>query len=260
MNAISVQSLTAGYDQHMILQDVNVEIPEGKITVMIGPNGCGKSTLLKNIARIHKPKKGKILLYQEDMQKIHPKQIAKKMAILPQSPITPEGLLVKELVAYGRFPYQKPLGSLTKEDYEIMDWAMKETGVYDQREQYVENLSGGQRQRAWIAMALAQQGDVLVLDEPTTYLDISYQLEILELLKKLNQEKKQTIVMVLHELQLACRYGDHIIGMKDGKIIFEGHPNNVISEENLNKLYGINVQLHHDKIKNYPVIMDYHIG
>ena len=179
--------------------------------------------------------------------------------MLPQSPVTPTGLLVKELVAYGRFPYQKPLGSLSKEDYEIINWAMKETGVYDQREQFVENLSGGQRQRVWIAMALAQQGDILVLDEPTTYLDISYQLEILELLKTLNQKKKQTIIMVLHELQLACRYADHIIGMKEGKIVFEGHPKEVINEAHLQELYGIKAQLHYDKDKNYPVIMDYHI-
>lgn len=259
MNAISVKSLTAGYEHRIILEDIHVDIPEGKITVMIGPNGCGKSTLLKNIARIQKPKKGQIFLYQEDIQKMHSKQIAKKLAMLPQSPVTPTGLLVKELVAYGRFPYQKPLGSLSKEDYEIINWAMKETGVYDQREQFVENLSGGQRQRVWIAMALAQQGDILVLDEPTTYLDISYQLEILELLKTLNQKKKQTIIMVLHELQLACRYADHIIGMKEGKIVFEGHPKEVINEAHLQELYGIKAQLHYDKDKNYPVIMDYHI-
>lgn len=259
MSAIEVRSITAGYGQHVILKDLSVAIPKGKVTMIIGPNGCGKSTLLKHIARIKRPIEGSIFLDHEDMAALHPKAIAKKMAILPQSPIAPSGLLVKELVSFGRFPYQKPIGPLQKEDWRIIDWAMKETGIFAQKDSLVEALSGGQRQRAWIAMALAQKTDIIVLDEPTTYLDISYQLEILELLKQMNQTTGQTIVMVLHELNLACRYGDHIIGMKEGTILFEGKPNEVITPEHLHDLYGIRVQLQNSKDQTYPICVDYEL-
>lgn len=260
MNAIEVHDITAAYENHVILEHFNVNIPKGRITMIIGPNGCGKSTLLKNIARIHKPKKGSILLNGHDMAKLHPKDIAKKMALLPQNPLTPSGLLVKELVAFGRFPYQKPLGGLHKDDLDIVTWAMKETGVYDQREELVENLSGGQRQRAWIALALAQKSDVLVLDEPTTFLDISYQLEILEFLIRLNQTGNHTIVMVLHELNLACRFADHMIGMKDGRIIFEGSPNEVITSKHLKELYAIDTRIQISEDGRYPICVDFQLS
>lgn len=259
MNAIEVYDITAGYENRVVLEHLNVNIPKGRITMIIGPNGCGKSTLLKNIARIHRPKKGSILLNGHDMAKLHPKDIAKKMALLPQNPITPSGLLVKELVAFGRFPYQKPLGGLHKDDLDIIAWAMKETGVYDQREELVENLSGGQRQRAWIALALAQKSELLVLDEPTTFLDISYQLEILELLKRLNQTGDHTIVMVLHELNLACRFADHMIGMKDGRIIFEGSPSEVVTSKHLKELYAIDTQIQISENGRYPICVDFQL-
>lgn len=257
MSAIEVQSITAGYGKHIILEDVSVRIPKGKVTMIIGPNGCGKSTLLKHIARIKRPGKGRILLEQRDMAKLSAKAIAKKMAILPQSPVAPSGLLVKELVSFGRFPYQKPMGPLQKEDMEIIERSMKQTGILAQKDALVETLSGGQRQRAWIALALAQNTDIIVLDEPTTYLDISYQLELLELLKQMNTDSGQTIIMVLHELNLACRYADHIIGMKQGKILFEGKPNDVITPEHLHDLYGIRVQLQKSKDGSYPICVDY---
>lgn len=257
MSAIEVQSITAGYGKNIILEDLSVSIPKGKVTMIIGPNGCGKSTLLKHVARIKRPGKGRILLEQEDMAKLPAKAIAKKMAILPQSPVAPSGLLVKELVSFGRFPYQKPMGPLQREDMEIIERAMKQTGILAQKDTLVETLSGGQRQRAWIAMALAQNTDIIVLDEPTTYLDISYQLEILELLKQMNMDTGQTIIMVLHELNLACRYADHIIGMKQGKILFEGNPNDVITPEHLHDLYGIQVQLQKSKNGSYPICVDY---
>lgn len=257
MSAIEVQSITAGYGKHIILEDVSVRIPKGKVTMIIGPNGCGKSTLLKHIARIKRPGKGRILLEQKDMAKLSSKAIARKMAILPQSPVAPSGLLVKELVSFGRFPYQKPMGPLQKEDMEIIERSMKQTGILAQKDTLVETLSGGQRQRAWIALALAQNTDIIVLDEPTTYLDISYQLELLELLKQMNKDSGQTIIMVLHELNLACRYADHIIGMKQGKILFEGKPNDVITPEHLHDLYGIRVQLQKSKDGSYPICVDY---
>lgn len=260
MNAIHVQQLTAGYQHHMILKQLDVAIPSGRITIIIGPNGCGKSTLLKNMARILKPSAGRILINNKDIRTMSAKAIARQMAILPQSPITPSGLIVSELVAYGRFPYQKPLGGLHKEDIEIIEWAMKETGVSAFQDAPVANLSGGQRQRVWIAMALAQKTDIILLDEPTTYLDIAYQLDVLELLKRLNREQGKTIVIVLHELNLACRYADHIIAMKDGTIVFEGIPNDVVTREHLSKLYGIQVQLQQSQDKRYPICVDFQIG
>ena len=253
---IEIKNLQAGYDKTIILPNISLTIPRNKITALIGQNGCGKSTLLKTISRILPAQKGTISLDGKDMQKMSHKEIAKKMAVLPQSPTAPEYLTVKELVSYGRFPYQKPLSSLTKEDHEIISWAMEKTGVYDWKDHKVSALSG-QRQRAWIAMVLAQKSDILILDEPTTYLDISYQLEILELLKELNLEHQLTVVMVLHELNHAAKFADHIIGLKKGTLIFEGAPMEVITKENLNKLYDINAQLMYDTTQSYPICFDY---
>lgn len=253
---IEIKNLQAGYDKTIILPNISLTIPRNKITALIGQNGCGKSTLLKTISRILPAQKGTISLDGKDMQKMSHKEIAKKMAVLPQSPTAPEYLTVKELVSYGRFPYQKPLSSLTK-DHEIISWAMEKTGVYEWKDHKVSALSGGQRQRAWIAMVLAQKSDILILDEPTTYLDISYQLEILELLKELNLEHQLTVVMVLHELNHAAKFADHIIGLKKGTLIFEGAPMEVITKENLNKLYDINAQLMYDTTQSYPICFDY---
>ena len=254
---IEIKNLQAGYDKTIILPNISLTIPRNKITALIGQNGCGKSTLLKTISRILPAQKGTISLDGKDMQKMSHKEIAKKMAVLPQSPTAPEYLTVKELVSYGRFPYQKPLSSLTKEDHEIISWVMEKTGVYEWKDHKVSALSGGQRQRAWIAMVLAQKSDILILDEPTTYLDISYQLEILELLKELNLEHQLTVVMVLHELNHAAKFADHIIGLKKGTLIFEGAPMEVITKENLNKLYDINAQLMYDTTQSYPICFDY---
>ncbi len=205
MEAIKVSQLDVAYDDKYIIKNMNLEIPKGKITMIIGSNGCGKSTLLKSIARIIMPKKGDILLNGVALKEQAPKEIAKKMAVLPQSPSVPSGLLVKELVSYGRFPYQSAMGGLKQKDIELINWAMEVTGISDFANRPVDRLSGGQRQRAWIAMALAQDTEILVLDEPTTYLDMAHQLEILLLLKKLNQEANRTIVMVLHELNNATK-------------------------------------------------------
>lgn len=257
MQVIEVKDLVGGYGQVNILEGLNVSIPKGKITIIIGPNGCGKSTLLKHIARILKPKQGTIQLNGQNMGNMHPKEIAKMMAFLPQSPMTPAGLLVKELVSFGRFPYQKPFAGLNKEDLEIINWSLHKTGVYDVNDKQVDELSGGQRQRVWIAMALAQKTDIVLLDEPTTYLDIAYQLEVLELLRELNQNHQKTIVIVLHELNFACRFADHIIGMKYGHIVFEGTPNEVITSEHLKELYGIHVELQLSSDQQYPICVDY---
>lgn len=257
---INVTNLKVSYDDVVIIDKLNVEIPKGKVTMIIGTNGCGKSTLLKSIARIINPKKGEIKINGETIKSQAPKEIAKQMAVLPQNPSVPSGLLVKELVAYGRFPYQTPMGGLREKDVKMVNWALEVTGMTEFADRAVDRLSGGQRQRAWIAMALAQETDILVLDEPTTYLDMAHQLEILQLLKKLNVEQNRTIVMVLHELNNATKFADHIIGMKAGKKIFSGKPIEVITEKNLNTLYGINAKLILDETQSFPICVDFAIA
>lgn len=259
MDAISVKNLDVAYEDKYIIKNMNLEIPKGKITMIIGSNGCGKSTLLKSIARIITPKKGEIKLDGVSLKAQAPKEIAKKMAVLPQSPIVPSGLLVKELVSYGRFPHQKAMGGLKEKDIEMINWAMKVTGIFELADRTVDSLSGGQRQRAWIAMALAQETEILVLDEPTTYLDLAHQLEILMLLKKLNEEENRTIVMVLHELNNATKFAHYLVGVKEGQIVFSGKPLDVITEENLLMLYGIHATLQLDETKQYPICVDFHL-
>ena len=259
MDAIEVKDLDVAYEQKYIIKNMNLEIPKGKITMIIGSNGCGKSTLLKTIARIITPKKGEIKLDGVSLKAQAPKEIAKKMAVLPQSPIVPSGLLVKELVSYGRFPYQSAMGGLKEKDIEMVNWAMKVTGIAEFSERSVDSLSGGQRQRAWIAMALAQETEILVLDEPTTYLDMAHQLEILMLLQKLNKEENRTIVMVLHELNNATKFADYLIGVKEGEVVFRGKPLDVITNENLYTLYGIDAKLQLDETGHYPICVDFSI-
>lgn len=259
MEAIKVTNLDVAYEQKYIIKNMNLEIPKGKITMIIGSNGCGKSTLLKTIARIITPKKGEIQLNGTSIQAQAPKEIAKKMAVLPQSPIVPSGLLVKELVSYGRFPYQSAMGGLKQEDIDMVNWAMNVTGIASFADRPVDSLSGGQRQRAWIAMALAQDTEILVLDEPTTYLDMAHQLEILLLLQKLNQEENRTIVMVLHELNNATKFADYLVGVKEGQVVFSGHPLDVITKDNLRTLYGIEATLQLDESKQYPICVDFSI-
>lgn len=259
MDAIEVKDLDVAYEQKYIIQNMNLEIPKGKITMIIGSNGCGKSTLLKTIARIITPKRGEIKLDGVSLKAQAPKEIAKKMAVLPQSPIVPSGLLVKELVSYGRFPYQSAMGGLKEKDIEMVNWAMKVTGISEFSERSVDSLSGGQRQRAWIAMALAQETEILVLDEPTTYLDMAHQLEILMLLQKLNKEENRTIVMVLHELNNATKFADYLIGVKEGEVVFCGKPLDVITHENLYTLYGIDAKLQLDETGQYPICVDFSI-
>ena len=257
---ISVSDLQVGYDDNIIIEQMNLSIPKGKITMIIGSNGCGKSTLLKTVARIITPKKGEVKINGMDIKKQAPKEIAKRMAVLPQSPQVPSGLLVKELVSYGRFPYQSAMGGMKEHDVEVVNWAMKSTGIFEFANRPVDSLSGGQRQRAWIAMALAQETDILVLDEPTTYLDMSHQLEILMLLKKLNEEQKTTIVMVLHELNNATKFANHLIGMRKGSVVFEGSPKDVITKDNLRTLYGIEAKLQLDETGSYPICVDFEIA
>ena len=259
MEAIRVKNLSVAYEDNLIIDRMNLTIPKGKISIIIGANGCGKSTLLKTIARIIKPKNGDIFINTNNIRHQKEKSLATQVAFLPQGPVCPSGLTVKELVVFGRFPHQKMIGGLKSHDKDIIQWAIEETGLKEFADKPVENLSGGQRQRAWIAMTLAQETDIIMLDEPTTYLDMSYQLEILEVLERLNKQKSITIVIVLHELNHACRFAGNIIGLKQGKVICEGVPKDVITKESLKQIYGIDVTLQQNEEKGYPICVDYEL-
>ncbi|MDQ0242914.1 iron complex transport system ATP-binding protein [Bacillus fengqiuensis] len=251
--------LHIGYGERLIVKDLSVEIPDKKITTIIGSNGCGKSTLLKAITRLISPQSGTVVLDGENILKENTKVLAKKMAILPQTPESASGLTVGELVSYGRFPYQKGFGRLTKKDYEVIDWALEVTGTKDFKFRSVDALSGGQRQRVWIAMALAQETDIIFLDEPTTYLDMAHQLEVLELLQKLNREQQRTIVMVLHDLNQAARFADYIIALKDGEIVKAGSCEEVIRRDVLKKVFQIDAEIGKDPRTNKPMCVTYNL-
>lgn len=259
MKSIETKNLYIAYDDTLIVRELNMQIPEGKITSIIGANGCGKSTILKAVGRILKPKKGVVHLSGQDISKLPTKEIAKKMAILPQTPTAPSGLTVGELVAYGRFPHQKGFGNLTEEDKRIVKWALTATKLSEFERREVDALSGGQRQRVWIAMALAQQTDLILLDEPTTYLDLAHQLEVLKLLYELNRNQKCTIVMVLHDLNLAARFSDYIIAIQKGAIIKHGTPEEVMTPEVLRRTFNINADVVIEPKSNRPVCITYDI-
>lgn len=258
-SSITTENLDIAYDESLIVKALDMDIPHGKITSIIGPNGCGKSTVLKAVGRILKPKNGMVYLSGEDIKKLATKDIAKKMAILPQTPTAPSGLTVSELVAYGRFPHQKGFGKLMPEDKKIVEWALSVTKLSEFEHREVDTLSGGQRQRVWIAMALAQQTDLILLDEPTTYLDLAHQLEVLELLYDLNRNQKVTIVMVLHDLNLAARFSDYMIAIRNGKIIKHGNAEEVMTQAVLNEAFSINAEIVHEPHTGRPVCLTYNL-
>jgi iron complex transport system ATP-binding protein len=259
MVRLKTNDISIGYGERLIVKELSVEIPDHKITTIIGSNGCGKSTLLKAITRIIPHQSGMVILDGENIAKENTKELAKKMAILPQTPESASGLTVGELVSYGRFPYQKGFGRLTKKDYESIDWALEVTGTIDFKFRQVDSLSGGQRQRVWIAMALAQETEIIFLDEPTTYLDMAHQLEVLELLQKLNEEQGRTIVMVLHDLNQAARFADYIVALKDGEIVKAGSCEEVINHEVLKKVFRIDAEIGRDPRTNKPMCITYNL-
>ena len=238
--SLEVESLSFGYRSDVpILRELDVSIPKGKITALIGRNGCGKSTLLKLLNRLLQPATGTISLEGRDIQEFAGKELAQTMAHLTQSPTAPEGLTVEELVEFGRHPYRGFLGRATTKDREVVKWALDVTSLNELAERPLESLSGGQRQRAWIAMALAQDTEYLLLDEPTTYLDIAHQLEVLELLAKLNAENGKTIVMVVHDPNHASQYAQNVICLSQGRLFGEGPPVEIFTESNVEALFGV---------------------
>ncbi|MDR1444064.1 MAG: ABC transporter ATP-binding protein [Treponema sp.] len=256
-SGIVAENLSLGYGGKPVIRGLNVAIPKGAVTVIIGANGCGKSTLLKGIARILKPEAGSVRLDGRDIHASPSREIARRLAVLPQSPRAPEGMTVEELAAYGRFPHKSGFGTLGREDFEIIRESLRIAGIEDYRGRPLSDLSGGQRQRAWIAMTLCQKTEFMLLDEPTTYLDMAHQMEILTLLSVLNRREGRTIVMVLHELNNASRFADHILAMKDGFLLAEGPPEGVVTRENLREIYRIEAELAADSKTGKPICLSY---
>ena len=238
-HVLSTQELSLGYEETTVVERLNLNIPTGAITALVGGNGSGKSTILKGLARLLKPQQGAAYLDGKKIHRMPTRQVARELAILPQSPEAPAGLTVEELVSYGRFPYRRGLSGIAREDRTLISWALDITDMSELAERPVGTLSGGQRQRAWIAMALAQDTQTLLLDEPTTFLDVAHQLEVLRLLDRLNREQERTIVMVLHELNQASRFAHHMVAIADGRIAAEGAPSAVMTPETFRAVFGV---------------------
>ena len=230
MSRLVGQGLSVGYDDRVVIEGLDVEIPDAAVTTIIGPNGCGKSTLLRAMSRLLHPREGVVFLDGADINHTKPKEVARKLGILPQNPVAPEGLTVADLVGRGRFPHQKWYQQASPDDEAAVASALEMTGTTDLADRHIDALSGGQRQRVWIAMTLAQGTDLLLLDEPTTYLDLAHSVEVLDLVYSLRTEHDKTVVMVLHDLNLAARYSDSLFVMTAGKIVAQGTPNEVITE------------------------------
>lgn len=252
---LRADSVTVGYGEDPVVRDLSLTIADGRVTTIVGPNGCGKSTLLRTMSRLLKPTGGTVLLDGEPIQDIHTRDVARRMALLPQSPIAPEGLLVRDLVARGRHPHQRWFSQWSPDDERIVDLALEMTDTTHLRGRPLDQLSGGQRQRAWIAMTLAQDTDLLLLDEPTTYLDLAHQVEVLDLVTKLNRERGRTVVMVLHDLNLAARYSDAIVVMKDGVVAREGTPGDVFTPALLAATFGLDADVLPDPRTGLPIIV-----
>lgn len=251
--ALTTRKLTLAYDSAPVIQNLNLDIPVGQITALVGPNGCGKSTLLRGLARLLKPRSGKVYLDGTSIFKLSTREVAKRLGILPQGPVAPEGLTVRDLVAQGRYPHQGWLQQWSETDEWMVQQALVTTGMTDLADRSLETLSGGQRQRAWIAMALAQDTEILLLDEPTTFLDLAHQVEVLDLLSDLNQAEGRTIVMVLHDLDQACRYADHLVAIWQGEVYAQGEPVQVMTETMVLDVFGLKCRIVEDPVAGTPL-------
>lgn len=251
---LAARSVAVGYGARPVIDGLDVAIPPGVITTIIGPNGCGKSTLLRTLSRLLKPTSGTVVLDGEDIAGLRTRDVAKKLGLLPQAPVAPEGLTVSDLVARGRHPHQSWLRQWSSDDAAVVGRALAMTGVSDLADRPVDSLSGGQRQRVWISMTLAQGTDLLLLDEPTTYLDLAHAIDVLDLVDDLH-ESGCTVVMVLHDLNLATRYSDNLVVMRDGAILAQGHPREVITAELLHEAFGLRAKVIDDPVGDRPLIV-----
>ncbi|MCR4512783.1 ABC transporter ATP-binding protein [Aeromicrobium sp. 50.2.37] len=260
---LRAQDLTLGYAETDVVSHLDVEVPPGRITVIVGANACGKSTLLRGLARLLKPRHGTVLLDGTSVHEQRSTDVARIVGLLPQTPVAPDGITVADLVGRGRYPHQGWFRRWGAEDDAAVAEALEATGTADLADRPITGLSGGQRQRVWVAMALAQDTDLLLLDEPTTYLDINHQVELLDLLTDLNREHGKTIAMVLHDLNLAFRYADHIIAMKHGEIVVEGSPSDVIDAAVVEDVFGLACQVVPDPVSGTPLVVPrsrHHVG
>ncbi|MFI9273090.1 ABC transporter ATP-binding protein [Kitasatospora sp. NPDC052896] len=249
------RGLTLGYDRRIIAEELTVAIPDRSFTVIVGPNACGKSTLLRALARMLKPVRGSVLLDGQDIAALPAKRLARTLGLLPQTSVAPDGITVAELVARGRYPHQGLLRQWSPEDERVVAESMAATGVADLADRLVDELSGGQRQRVWIAMALAQQTPLLLLDEPTTYLDITHQIEVLDLCARLHEEQGRTLVAVLHDLNHAARYATHLIAMRDGRVVAAGPPAETVTAELVEEVFRLPCQVIDDPETGTPLVV-----
>lgn len=252
---LRAENLTLSYDKKIVARDLSVSIPQGELTVIIGPNACGKSTLLRTLSRLMQPQAGSVWLNGRQIREYPTKEVARQLGLLPQSSIAPGDITVFDLVAHGRYPHQSLFSRWQEQDQQAVEQAMRSTGVAQLADQPVDTLSGGQRQRVWIAMVLAQQTPLLLLDEPTTWLDITHQIDLLELLRQLNRENNYTLVVVLHDLNHACRYATHLIAMRDGKVVAEGAPKAIVTPELIEEVYGLKCVIIDDPVSHTPLVV-----
>ncbi|MFE2459350.1 ABC transporter ATP-binding protein [Streptomyces sp. NPDC059402] len=251
---LAARGVSVGYGARSVIDGLDVVIPPGVITTIIGPNGCGKSTLLRTLSRLLRPTSGTVVLDGEDIAALKTRDVAKKLGLLPQAPVAPEGLTVSDLVARGRHPHQSWLRQWSSDDADVVRRALAMTGVADLADRPVDSLSGGQRQRVWISMTLAQGTDLLLLDEPTTYLDLAHAVDVLDLVDDLH-ESGRTVVMVLHDLNLATRYSDNLVVMREGAILAQGHPREVITADLLHEAFGLRAKVIDDPVGDRPLVV-----
>jgi len=252
---LSIERVSLRYGERHVVEDLSLALPDGEITVIVGPNACGKSTLLRAMSRLLRPTEGRIVLDGADIHRLATRKVAQVLGLLPQSPIAPEGIVVADLVARGRHPHQRAFTRWSRTDEEAVLAALRATGVAELAERSVDELSGGQRQRVWIAMALAQQTDLLLLDEPTTFLDVTHQVEVLDLLIDLNRSRGTTIAMVLHDLNLAARYADHLVAMRDGNVVAAGVPTQIVTPDLVRDVFGLEAQVVADPVSGTPLVV-----
>jgi iron complex transport system ATP-binding protein len=252
---LEAREVTLGYDEVDIVRGLDVTIPEGRITMIVGANACGKSTLLRGLARLLRPRCGSVLLDGRSIHELPSREVAQVLGLLPQTPVAPDGITVADLVGRGRYPHQGWFRRWNADDDRAVTNALRATGTAELADRPLQELSGGQRQRVWVAMALAQETDLLLLDEPTTFLDINHQVELLDLLTDLNRDAGRTVVVVLHDLNLACRYADHVIAMKQGRIVVEGVPAEVITAEVITEVFGRACEVAPDPVSGTPMVL-----